>query len=242
MYQTIHAIALRTIRHNDSTSILTAWSAEAGRIAILIGTGATKAGRRQRAATMPLSLFSGVANISAASDTPIRMRDIAPIGAPPVSIVSNPIKASVAMFLAEVLYVALRDAGPDKALWETLVRAIPVLENADAAVTANFHLWFLYGIAAAMGVAPDLSTWRRGRIFDLSAAMFRDSAPGHSRYVEAQQARMVYVLGRLNAESLGRLRLNREQRNAVLDYILEYYDEHIAAMSTLHSLGVVRSL
>lgn len=40
MYQTIHAIALRTVRHSDSTSILTAWSAEAGRIAILMGTGA----------------------------------------------------------------------------------------------------------------------------------------------------------------------------------------------------------
>lgn len=243
MDQTIHAIALRTVRHSDSTSILTAWSAEVGRIAILMGTGASAAARQRRAATMPLSLFTGVIRQQqAGSDAPVRMRDIAPIGQQMIAVATNPVKATVAMFLAEVLYIALRDAGPDKTLWQLLERALPVLERGDATVTANFHLWFLYSVAATMGVGPDLSEWRRGRIFDLYGAVFRDSAPGHSHYVEAAEARMVYILGRINAANLGRVRLNRIQRNRILDVILEYYGEHIASMDSLHSLDVIRSM
>lgn len=243
MDQTIHAIALRTVRHSDSTSILTAWSAEAGRLAILMGTGASPAARQCRAATLPLSLFTGsIRRQQSGSDAPVRMYDIAPIGQRMIATVSNPVKATVAMFLAEVLYIALRDAGPDKALWRLLEHALPVLEKGDATVTANFHLWFLYHIAATMGVGPDLSGWRRGRIFDLQSAVFRDSAPGHSYYVEAAEARMVYILGRLNATNLGRLRLNRAQRNHILNIILEYYDEHVASMGSLHSLDVIRSM
>ncbi len=243
MDQTIHAIALRTIRHSDSTSILTAWSAEVGRIGILMGTGASAAVRRQRAATMPLSLFTGVIRSQqAGSDAPVRMRDIAPVGQPMIAVATNPVKATVAMFLAEVLYIALRDAGPDKALWKLLERSLPVLEHGDAMVTANFHIWFLYSVAASLGVGPDLSKWRRGRIFDLQGAVFCDSAPGHSRYVEAAEARMVYILGHISAANLGRLRLNRTQRNRILDVILEYYSEHIASMDSLHSLDVIRRM
>lgn len=243
MDRTIHAIALRTIRHSDSTSILTAWSAEVGRIAILMGTGASAAARRHRAATMPLSLFTGIIRSQqAGSDAPVRMRDIAPVGRQMIDVATNPVKATVAMFLAEVLYITLRDAGPDKALWQLLERALPVLEHGDATVTANFHIWFLYSVAATMGVGPDLSEWRRGRIFDLQGAVFRDSAPGHSRYVEAAEARMVHILGRISAANLGRLRLNRQQRNRILDVILEYYGEHIVSMDSLHSLDVIRRM
>ena len=243
MEQTIHAIALRTIRHSDNASVLTAWSAEAGRIAILTGAGASAEARRRRALTAPLSLFAAEVRLDgAAPDAPVRMRGVMPVGAPMVAVATNPVKATVAMFLAEVLYVALRDAGPDMALWHTLERTLPVLERGNAAVTANFHLWFLYNVAAALGVAPDLSGWRRGRVFDLHGACFRDSAPGHSRYVEASEARLVYVLGRLGADGLGRLRLNRVQRNRALDLVLEYYGEHVAAMTSLHSLDVIRRM
>ena len=144
MDQTIHAIALRTVRHSDSTSILTAWSAEVGRIAILMGTGASAAARQRRAATMPLSLFTGVIRQQqAGSDAPVRMRDIAPVGQQMIAVATNPVKATVAMFLAEVLYIALRDAGPDKTLWQLLERALPVLERGDATVTA------IYGVDGA---------------------------------------------------------------------------------------------
>lgn len=53
---------------------------------------------------------------------------------------------------------------------------------------------------------------------------------------------MVYILGRISASNLGRMRLNRQQRNHILDVILEYYSEHIASMDSLHSLDVIRSM
>ncbi len=40
MYQDIDAIALRMIRYNDRHSILTAYSRQAGRVALLVPAGA----------------------------------------------------------------------------------------------------------------------------------------------------------------------------------------------------------
>ena len=36
MYKHIRAVALRTVRYNDTKAILTAWSAELGRISLLM--------------------------------------------------------------------------------------------------------------------------------------------------------------------------------------------------------------
>ncbi len=39
MYESIRGLALRTIRHDDRTSILSAWTAERGRVAISMPAG-----------------------------------------------------------------------------------------------------------------------------------------------------------------------------------------------------------
>lgn len=240
MYQTIHAVALRTIKYNDRSSILTAWSSELGRVALLMPAGNGAESRRRRALTMPLSLFEGVVDVRPGRDV-MQISDLK--GALKGSdIGANPVRATVAMFLAEVLTAITREGGPDAALWRFLEDSVETLGRLKGNALANFHLVFLTRLATVLGLEPDMSTWSPGKWFDLSDGFFRRSRPLHDHCLEPRQARMARLLLSLTGyDKLALLPFSRNTRREALETILRYYTLHHSPLDNLHSLPVVRA-
>lgn len=242
MYEELHCIALRTVRHSDRQSILTAWSRERGRVGIVMPADNGREARRRRALTMPLALFEG-SDASRPGRELVQLRDLRP-SAVTSSLHTHPVKGALAMFLAEVLDSALRTAQPDARLWaflEASVQALDALRTATA--VANYHLWFLRALAVMTGIAPDFGSWRPGCVFDMNEGIFRSTAPLHGHYLPPESAAAVRLLGRLTPENIGRLRISRADRARMLDGILDYYALHGAlASASVRSLDVLRSL
>lgn len=242
MYRHIRAVALRTIKYNDRNAILTAWSAEMGRIALLMPDTATRESRRRRALTMPLSIFEGEVD-----DRPNRdihtIRDLRP-GIVTTSLSADFSKAAIAMFIAECLDNMLRDAAVgDALLWTLIEDTVTTLDRLEKpASIANVHLWFLYRLCVIAGVEPDMGTYANGRLFDLCSGTFRVAAPGHSDIIEGSDTPTLYALSRLNARSLYLLRLSPAQRSQVLDGILKYCSLHGLNPGSLKTLDVLRSI
>lgn len=242
MYETIHCLSLRLVRHDDATSILTAWSAERGRVAVSIPAGAGREAQRRRALATPMALVEGVV-VSRPGRDVLRLRDMRP-WVVMSSLRSHPVKAAVALFLADVLDGVLRTAPADEHLSRFLFDAVRLLDGLTRpAAVANFHLWFLRALATFTGIAPDYGSWRPGMVFDMSEAVFRSTPPLHGRYLEPAQAAAVHMLGRLTPANMGRLRLNRDTRRRLLEGILEYYALHGALPAgASRSLEVLKTL
>lgn len=242
MYEALHCIALHTVRHSDRQSILAAWTLERGRVGILMPADNGREARRRRALTMPLALFEGVESTRPGRDL-LLLRDLRP-SAVTQSLHSHPVKGAMAMFLAELLDSVLRTTQPDERLWRFLTASVQALDAMTAPTgVANFHLWFMRALATLTGIAPDFGSWRPGAVFDMREGLFRRTAPLHGRYLLPAEAEGVRLLGRLTAENMARVRLNREVRGRMLDGLLEYYALHGALPSGgLRSLEVVRSL
>ena len=242
MYKHIRAVALRTVRYNDTKAILTAWSAELGRISLLMPATDSRESRRRRALTMPMSLFEGEVDVRPGRDI-LSVRDMRAAAVTP-SLSADFGKATVAMFMAECLDSMLREAAVgDEALWELIRETVTGLDlSTDPAAIANTHLWFLYRLCALTGVEPDSATYRPGRLFDLRSGTFRDSAPGHTDYVEAAQAPFLVALARLTPRTLHLMHLTADARNAALDLILRYCSLHALTPGPLNTLSVLRSL
>jgi DNA repair protein RecO (recombination protein O) len=241
MYQKISGVALRTIKYNERNSILTAWTAELGRVALLMPAGAGAESRRRRALTMPLSLFEGQVDVRPGREI-MPVRDMRPAAVTP-SLSSHPIKITLAMFLAEVLNAVLNENGQaDMALWQFISESVVALDLADDDQLANFHLLFLYRLGVLLGIEPDISTWQPGRTFDLVDGIFRAGAPTHGKYIESAEAQAIIALSRLTFRTLNLLRLTHDQRTRLLDGILQYYTIHYAALANLRSLDIVRTL
>ncbi len=238
MYQVIDAIALRMIRHNDRHSILTAYSRQAGRLALLVPAGAGLSARRTRALLMPMARFECVVSIMPGRDV-CNFRDLRPIELPPEG---NVVRASLALFAADLLNNLLREPMPDEAMFHylsTIARHIasPALSSAGA---ANLPLAFLIGLARYLGIEPDWSTYTPGRVLDLIDGIFRTAPPPHGHFVATEEAAAAFVFRRMSPRAASRFPLNRSQRNRAIDIALEYYSLHLPGFSPPQSLEILR--
>lgn len=240
MRQKLQFVALRTVRYSDRHSILSGYSLECGRVAFAIAAGSGKEAVRRRALLMPLSIVECVADIKPGREVSImhEPRSLSPLA----GLRANPLKSAVALFLAEVLGVVLRDGPPDASLYNYMCRAIEVLDLLPSERTANFHICFLWGLGRFIGIEPDTEEYRPGMIFDMADGRFRMSAPLHRHYLDPMQSGVVASLSRMTFANMWLFRMNRHQRNELLDGILKYYSLHYTGLQSLRSLDVLREL
>lgn len=240
MKQKMQFIALRTVRHNDRHSILSAYSAECGRVAFAIPAGAGKEASRRRALLMPMSIVECVADIKPGREVSLMSepRALAPL----MGLRTNPIKSSIALFLAEVLGVVLRDGPPDSTLYKYICSSIEVLDLLPSNRSANFHVCFLWGLGRFIGIEPDTEEYRTGMVFDMQDGRFRMSAPLHPNYLDSERSQAVAAVSRMRYATMHLFKMSRAQRNELLDGILRYYSMHYAGLQSLRSLEVLREL
>lgn len=240
MFETLHCIALRTIKYSDSRSILSAWSAERGFISFAMPAGKGREAGRRRALTMPLAAFEGVCDIRGDRDL-VFIRDLKPMSVG-MAMISDPVKLAMALFLAEAFEKILRNSTHDDALSLMIFDTVDALNAAGRRGVANFALWALYRLTVPLGIEPDMSDWQPQALFDLEAARWRMALPATNLTVTGDDAKAVRLLSRLTRDNIERLRLTRSDRRAMLDGILRYYDLHYCRLTPLNSLDVVTEL
>lgn len=153
----------------------------------------------------------------------------------------QPLKTSLALFLAEFLWGALRHETPNEPLFAYLRAALTWLDEADTDY-ANFHLALLIHTTRFLGLWPSSDDYHEGDCFDMLEARFVDRAPLHRAYLTPPEARMLSKYLRLDYANMGHFRLNRTLRRQVLDRIEEYYRLHIPEFREVRSGDILRAL
>ena len=239
MQKTLKILPLRLTPHSDRTSILNAYSREMGRVAFAVASGKGAGAARRRALLMPLNPVEVVASSRPGSEL-MTFRE--PRALMPLHLVmSSPERASVALFMVEVLERVLRQSEPEPLIFDFLLDAVGRLNDA-ATQPANFHLCFLIRMAEMLGIAPDPKDYQPGMVFDMADGIFRLTMPLHGRALSAADSRAAATFMRMTWDNQGAFRLDRRRRNDILERILEYYSIHIADLSTLRSPAILRTL
>ena len=233
-------MALRTIRHSEKHSILTAYSPECGRVAFAVPAGAGREASRRRALLMPLGLVECVADITAGREVHT-MRDVRAL-VPLHGIHAHPVKSAIALFVAELLGIVLREGPPDEALFAYIRYSVIELDGVVPSRGANFHLCFLYGLGRFLGIEPYTDNYREGMVFDMQDGCYRLSPPMHRNYLPPAESAVVAAMARMDYANMHLFKMSRQERNAVLDGILRYYSLHYSALGSLKSLDVLRVL
>ncbi len=233
-------ITLKVTRYSDTQSILSGFSREWGRVSLALPAGSGKSAIRMRALTMPFGIVECVTERRPGREIlPIRqVRQLLPL----TSLHSNPLKQMVAMFLSEVLAAVLQDTQGDEHLFDFIAESIRLLDTADGRATANFHIYFLYHLGRMLGIEPDTSTHASGYILDLADGIWRPSIPLHRRFLPPAESSAAFMLSRMTSRNLNAYRYTREERNRILDQLLEYFSIHYVSLRGLHSLDILRSM
>ena len=239
MQQTLKIIALRLVKHNDRTSVLTAYSREQGLLAFAVPAGAGAGAQRRRALLQPLTPLEVVATLRPD-------RGLATFREPRAlealhGVLGSPARAGVAMFMAEALSIVLRQSAGEPAMFDFILDATRRL-NDPAVAVGNFPLAFLLGLGRMLGIAPEPEGYRPGAVFDMADGCFRLSAPLHGRALGPVESAAAARLLRMNWENMGAFRMKREERVRALELLLEYFTLHYAPLSAMHSPAVLHSL
>lgn len=236
----ITGVALRNIKYNDTTSIAMIWTVERGCMSVVMPSGSSREARRRKAIMMPLGVFEGVAHIRPGQEV-ARVGDMRQLVPSPASS-GNPVRGAIAMFVSEFLYLVLKESGPDPLLGKFIIESIEDLNEVSGLALANYHLMFLYRLGHFLGIEPDMATYKADHYFDIKEARFTATEPLHRQFLNPKQAGVVRCLSRLNKRNLHLLHINHDQRNQILDGILQYYTIHHSPISSLPSLKILRSL
>lgn len=238
MKTVITAIALRTVKYSDRTSILSVYSARQGRMSLAVPAGTGRSAARMRALLMPMAVFEGTADLRPG-------REISPVSdvrAITLPAANNPMASIVAMFLADLLQGLLREPMVDEALFACLADTSERLFRADCATLSNFHIAFIIRLLHFIGIEPDWSTYLPGSYFDMTGGIFRLFRPTHPHFLPPAEADAAYNLRRISLQNCRRFHYTRFERNLLTDRLIAYLRFHFPTLPQPASLQVLRSL
>lgn len=235
----IRGIVTDVLKHSDRHNIITLFTREHGRLAMLSTAGNGKTARVRNASLMPLSVITADININSS-------RELHFLGrfqreALWKDIYFNPAKSAVALFISEFLNNYIRNSGADPLLWDYAADAIARLDSASRGI-ANFHLAFLIDFMTYAGIRPDLSEQRNDSWFDMRGGSMTLVPPAHQDRLAPGEARFLPLLLRLNLNTYSHFKFNSTQRNALLKGILKYYGIHFPGLANLKSPEILSEI
>ena len=239
MQEKTRAVVLFTLKYNDSSVIVHTFTEESGRMAFLLRRPKSHKAKVKNVLFQPMSLLDLDIDVPAKGGL-CYIRDVQPV-CPFSSIPFDPLKLSVTLFLSEYLSKVLKEEAENRPLFSYLENSIQWLDETDA-VPANFHLVFLMRLSRFLGLYPNLEDYHEGDFFDMQNGCFVTAQPFHNQYLRGEQAKHIMTLMRMNYETMHVFKMNRNERNEILDGLLTYYSIHIPGSADLKSLAVLKEL
>ena len=147
-------------------------------------------------------------------------------------------KSSICMFLNEVLYKLLSDAGEDKSLFDFLFSSLQ--QFLTQKFTPDFHLRFLIALTRELGSSPD-NNYADGMIFNIETSRFI-----HDISAKKEEQTLGFYFKHLLEQDL--FPINQTTtiphifRNSLLDMILNYYTLHITDLSQIKSHEILKTV
>ena len=239
MYEKLRGIVLNTIRYSDKHNIVHIYTDGRGLMSFAVPLGKTQAARMRNAMLMPLSLVSLEAAVTNGRDL-ARMRELQR-NYPLASIYSDPVKNAIALFISELLAHVIQEPEGNPYLFRYIEQAVQLLEQMQGQV-ANFHICFLYHLGAHLGIQPNLESYSKDYWFDMTEGVFVPAAVRGHALLQPQEAQVIHLLSRMTFSNMAIFRFTRDERNRMLDVIINYYRLHNAAIGTLRSPDILKQL
>jgi DNA repair protein RecO (recombination protein O) len=151
------------------------------------------------------------------------------------------IKSSLAMFLNEVLYKAVRVQSEDENLFGFVFSAIEWLDHQSEGL-ANFHLLFLVQLTRYLGFYPDRYLAGDADYFDLKNGVFCRYKPDSFLYLSPPHTQNFNALLQCSFENIMKVKLNNDDRRYMIQKLLEYYALHIESFGNVRSHEVLEEI
>lgn len=223
------AIVIGSVKYNDTYKIMNLYSLSSGKISVLWKYS------KRNVFPLPFTEIELVANKRTKGNL-YKMKDFSFINHCH-HIHTNNVKMNITMFLCEIIMKIISFSEEDPKLYSFLSKSLSELDSVGCG-KENFHIYFLIGLTKYIGIDPTIDNDDRKKIFSLEDGCFVHSSQGG---LSESESEFLCKIWRMNIRNIHLFRLNRLQRNTIIDYILSYYRIHLVGMTDIKSLEILRS-
>jgi DNA repair protein RecO (recombination protein O) len=151
------------------------------------------------------------------------------------SLFYDPVKGSVQLFLAEMLYKSLREESSDEELFEYVTSALQFFNSGTN--HAFFHLIFLIRLTKFLGFYPKGKFTDESHYFDLQNGVFTSNRNSSLHTLDQDVSRHFAEL--ISSEYDTEIRMIASVRRKLLWALVEYYRLHLEGFGEVKSLPVL---
>jgi DNA repair protein RecO (recombination protein O) len=235
MLHTTRGIVLKTVRHGDRTQILKVYTERSGLRSCVLRTGAKRG--VATALLQPLNRLELVLDEHSERDLQ-QVREIR-VERPYLRLPYEPVRATLALFVQEVLYKVLREESPDEDLYGFLEEALEVMDSAPD--MRHFPLVFLLQLSGHLGFFPVAPGPGEDR-FDLREGHFTRGAAQHGHTMGPELSQALATLLEVGLSDRLETPVPTTVRRELLDHLLLYYRMHLEGMGELRSPAVLHQV
>lgn len=239
MLHKTEGIVLGTTSYSDTYSIAHLFTRDFGRVSYLLPMSRGKRTKIRNSLFFPLSVLHLEVEHMPLRDVQ-RLKEVER-QFPLYELCTNMTKVSLAFFISEFLSFVLRESDNNELTFDYLKNSIETLEAAEKGL-ANFHLALMMGLTRFLGIYPNTEFTMERSFFDLQHGVFVVSEPMHSYYLNRRESAYLRDLYRINYGNMHLFKLSRNNRNEIVDQLLDYYRLHVYNFPPLKSLEVLREM
>lgn len=239
MLEKTRGIVLHSLRYSDDSMIVDVLTESRGAVAFLVKVPRSKKSNVKVQLLRPLTILNIDMDFRPHHSMQ-RLRDLH-IEEPYQSIPYEPIKEMMALFLGEVLYYALKNEVSNARLFNFLLYSLRWFDAAEDGYV-NFHLALLLKLTRYLGFWPNCDGRGEMDFFDLQEAVFTPFRPLHGQCLNAEESEWVPRFLKMNYMTMRRFKMNRAQRDYVLDVLCRYYRLHVPDFPEVKSLDVLKEV
>lgn len=158
-------------------------------------------------------------------------------------IMGNISRNAIALYLIEMLGKCLRQPEANETLFEFAASNLQLLDACENAVAANLPLHFTLQLADQLGFRIENNFQPALPFLDLQAGYFVAEPPIHGLYLDAPLSLITHqLLKHPTAITLYRIKLHHQQRRALLQAYVHFFQYHVAEFGRLKSLDVLQEV
>lgn len=239
MLHKTRGIVLHQTNYNDKYAIVRVFTEEFGTVSYLAPKNKGRKTKTPRSFFYPLAVLEMEVEHYNLRDIHL-IKEVKP-HLMQASLLSNPVKSTICIFLSEFLGKVIREVQAEKLLFAYLLHSLEVLDLSERDY-ANFHLVFMTRLSQFLGFYPDVNSYERGMLFDMQNGTFALFAPNHAHFLDREESEAFSKLLRMNYENMRLFRFSRKDRHRIIQRILEYYQLHLSNFGEVKSLEVLQEL
>jgi len=232
-------IVLKQIKYGDTSLIAHLYTRRWGRIGIIVPGARSSSKNRKAYLFQPLTILE--LDIYYKANRELQNIKEVKNHSPFMHLTGDPVKSSVALFLAEILNKALREEEPNEELFDFLDNHIQLLDLTDQGI-GNFHIYFLLRLSRYLGFNPGVPPAQSNLWFDLALGTFTTTPPLNGSFLAPELTALLIRFLSVQASDLASVVIDRQKRIELLEGILRYYYLHLEGLGEIKSHTVLHAL